>query len=227
MTRDTELIQLRSKITQSSLRNRTPAYIQLVANSERSTCDALKFLSTELRNDGLPLRDRGGADTQRPCDIRGVLKVINNVLLQHETPFTTVKNALQPRYQREALTSVDMDKLSTIAERLTAAMKDAGVSASQLARDCNVSPAAVHKWQHGGKMSADNSASAARALGVREEWLRTGKLPREREHAAQEESVDRVISILEGLREPLAALASAIDQLGKAPSGSDRKRSRA
>jgi transcriptional regulator with XRE-family HTH domain len=108
-----------------------------------------------------------------------------------------------------------MDKLATIAERLSAAMKDGGVSPSDLARACDVTPAAVFKWQHGGKMSADNSAAAARALGVREEWLRTGRLPRERANGVQEEGLDEVVDILQGLREPLAALAAAIDKLSK------------
>lgn len=205
-------------------RNRTPAYIQLVPDTKSASSEALNLFSAELRNDCPPLADGGGADVQRPRDIRGVLKVIDNVLFKHAPRFTTVKTQMQPKYQAEGLTSVYMDKYATIADRLNAAIADAGVSPSQLARDCHVSPAAVHKWQHGGKLSADNSAAAARALGVREEWLRTGKLPREREHAAQEESVDRVMGILQGLREPIAALATAIDQLGKSAPETARKR---
>jgi hypothetical protein len=104
-------------------------------------------------------------------------------------------------------------------------MADLNVSPSDLARSCGVKPSAVYKWQHGGKMSADNSAAAARALGVREEWLRTGRLPRERSNGAQEEGLDDVVDILQGLREPLAALAAAIDKLSKPAAGKKHGRS--
>jgi transcriptional regulator with XRE-family HTH domain len=117
-----------------------------------------------------------------------------------------------------------MDKLSTIGERLTDAMKQAKVSASDLARACGVSATAVHKWTRGGKLSADNLPAASRALGVCEDWLRTGKLPRERQHAEEERDVDQIIGILEGLREPLGALAAAIDKLGKVRPSATRKR---
>lgn len=94
-------------------------------------------------------------------------------------------------------------------------MKDAGVSQSELARECGVTPAAVHKWMGGSTLKADNLAAASRALGVREEWLRTGKLPREREHAEAEQGLDQVIELLEDLKGPLAALAAAIEKIGK------------
>jgi transcriptional regulator with XRE-family HTH domain len=119
-----------------------------------------------------------------------------------------------------------MDKqFTTTAERLRSAMKAAGdVSMSQLGRECGVSPAAVSKWLNGGKLSADNLAAASRALGVREEWLRTGKLPRERESGA-EEGLDEVIDLLEDLKGPLAALAAAIEKIGKSRSATTKKRS--
>jgi transcriptional regulator with XRE-family HTH domain len=102
-------------------------------------------------------------------------------------------------------------------------MKAAGdISMSQLGRECGVSPAAVSKWLNGGKLSADNLASAARALGVREEWLRTGKLPREREHGP-EEGLDEVIDLLEDLKGPLSALAAAIEKIGKARTSTTKK----
>jgi transcriptional regulator with XRE-family HTH domain len=109
-----------------------------------------------------------------------------------------------------------MDKLATLAERLTDAMGE-DVSASDLARACNVSPAAVSKWLDGRTkdLKADTLAAAARALGVRDDWLRTGRLPRERTGAQEDRQVDQVISILEDLRAPLAALATAIDALTK------------
>ncbi len=204
---------LSSEPTQGRGRDRPTAPVQLFPHGHRAIRDEFDFLGAVLRDDRAPLADSSGADLQRPRDIRGTLKVINNVLLEHETPFTLVKTGSQPRCMARGLTSVDMDKHSTQAERLESAMKAAGVHASQLARECDVSAAAVHKWLNGGKMNADNLAAAARALGVREEWLRTGKLPREREHRAEEQGVDQVIGILQNLREPLAALTAAIDQL--------------
>lgn len=153
--------------------------------------------------------------------------MINNVLLQHARPFTKVKDALQPKYSIKGLTLVDMDKFATMADRINAAMKDAGVKPGQLAKACGVSAAAVTKWRAGGKLSADNLSAAARALGVREEWLRTGRLPRERDGAEEDRQVDRVVEILQGLKEPLAALAEAIDQLQKTQETRPKERKRA
>lgn len=104
-------------------------------------------------------------------------------------------------------------------------MKDCGdISASELARACSVSPAAVTKWKNGGKMSADNSAAAARALGVREEWLRTGKLPRERDGAEEDRQVDQIVDLLTGLQGPLTALAAAIAKLQTLQQAPQKKR---
>lgn len=121
-----------------------------------------------------------------------------------------------------------MDKLPTIAARLADAMQEAKVNSSQLARACDVSPAAVYKWLNvAGKLSADNLVAAARALGVSEEWLRTGKLPRERVNGPQEQDLDRVMDLLEGLAGPLSALATAIEQLRKSRPEGARKGRRA
>ena len=140
---------------------------------------------------------------------------------------TAFKSRMQPHLKAEGLTSVDMDKHATLADRLKDAMGDE-ISASELARACGVSPAAVSKWLDGTtkKLSADNYASAARALGVREEWLRTGRLPRDREHVEEDRQVDRVIDLLSGLQGPLAELASAIDQLSKTRQEPTKKRQR-
>lgn len=153
--------------------------------------------------------------------------MINNVLFEHGPSLTALKSRTQPQFKRHALTSVDMEKFATLAERLDDAMKAVDVSGSDLARACGVSPAAVSKWLDGTtkKLSADNYASAARALGVREEWLRTGRLPRDREHAEEDRQVDHVIGLLEELQGPLAALAVAIEKLSKSRPEAVRKRS--
>lgn len=154
--------------------------------------------------------------------------MINNVLFEHKPSVTVVQSGMQPQSKTGVLTSVYMEKLTTLAERLQDAMAEE-ISASDLARACDVSPAAVSKWLDGRTkaLKADTLASAARALGVREEWLRTGKLPRERQNADEDRQVDRVITLLEDLRGPLSALASAIDQLTRARPVSSRKRERA
>jgi transcriptional regulator with XRE-family HTH domain len=205
-------------------RQRLPAHIQLVTNTQSATGETLDFSRAEPRNNDTPLADGGGTDAQRPRDVRSVLKVIDNVLFKHRPMLTVFKSRLQPHLIMDALTSVDMDKFATLAERLKDAM-GAEISASALARACDVSPAAVSHWLDGTtkKLSADNYASAARALGVREEWLRTGRLPRDREHANEERQVERIIDLLEGLQVPLAALAGAIQQLNQLRPSSKKK----
>lgn len=207
-------------------RQRLSALVHLVPDAQSAASEALDFSRAEPRNNDAPLADGGGTDVQRPRDIRGVLKVIDNVLFQHAPMLTAFKSRMQPHLSCASLTSVDMDKFSTLAERLLDAMGEE-ISASDLARACGVSPAAVSKWLDGTtkKLSADNYASTSRALGVREEWLRTGRLPRERTHAEEERQADKIIGILEGLKEPLAALSKAIEQLSAAQP--DKKRRKA
>jgi transcriptional regulator with XRE-family HTH domain len=116
-----------------------------------------------------------------------------------------------------------MDKrLTTLADRLKDAMRarteETGteITASDIARACDVSPAAVSKWLDGQtkQLKANNYRDAARALGVREEWLRDGKLPRERDaNGDADAKMDRVLDLLENLSGPLAALAMAIEEI--------------
>lgn len=209
-------------------RDGTATNVEIRTDAKGTASDALYLLSTELRNDVAPFAHCGRTDAQRPRDIRSVLKVINNVLFEHKPSVTVVQSQMQPQYKTAVLTSVHMEKLTTLAERLQDAMGEE-ISASDLARACDVSPAAVSKWLDGRTkaLKADTLASAARALGVREEWLRTGKLPRERQNADEDRQVDRVISLLEDIRDPLAALANAIEALSKARPASARKRERA
>lgn len=210
-------------------RNRTAPHIKLVANRESAASDSLNFFSAEFGNNSPPLAYGGGADPERPRDVRGVLKVINNVLLEHDSRFTTVKNELQPHLNRRGLTSVAMEKrLTTLADRLRDAM-GSKITPSELARACSVSPAAVTKWLDGQtkELKASNYADAARALGVREEWLRTGKLPREREGAADEQDIDHVLDLLNDLRTPLAALAVALDRISQSRPEKGRTRKKA
>lgn len=229
------------------LNGTAPHVVETAIDPKRAFCDAFKLNSAEPRNDLAPLPDGGvadlqnsrdvgedgvrvdlrGGDSERPRDIRGELKVIENVLFQHDPSVTLVTSRMQPEFQRGPVTSVPMDKLPTIAERLEDAMRAADVNANQLAQEVGVSHVSVGKWLRGGKLSADNLAAVARAVGVSETWLRTGKLPRERGSGQQEESLDRVMDLLEGLAGPLAALATAIDQLRKTRPEGGRKGRRA
>lgn len=215
---------------QRRTRNRPPSYVQILSNFQRTTGDSLNLFSAELRNNGPPLADGRRADGQRPGDIRGRLEVIDNIAFQHADNITTVQSRAQPQFKYSVLTSVDMDKFATLADRLADAMAKTdereAITASDLARACSVSPAAVSKWLDGRTktLKAETFAAASRALGVREEWLRTGKLPRERAGALEEHQVDRVIELLQGLREPLAALNAAIEALSATRTEPRRKR---
>jgi transcriptional regulator with XRE-family HTH domain len=204
---------------------RPAADVEVITTPQSAVSDAFKLTSTKPGNDAAPLPDGSGSDVQRPGDIRGVLKVINNVLFEHNQSYTGVKSALQPQCKTDGLTSVAMEKrLLTLADRLNDALRarcaETGeeITKSDLARACGVSPAAVAKWLTGDtkQLKAENYRDAAKALWVSEEWLRDGVLPRERGvNGNAEAHMDRVMDLLEDLSGPLAALATAIDQIRK------------
>lgn len=114
--------------------------------------------------------------------------------------------------------------LTTLAGRLKDAMDACAVSPSQLAQACEVSAAAVTLWRNGDtrRLTAANYESAARALKVRAEWLRTGKGPRDRE--ARDLQTEQFQDAVKGLREPLAALMAAIEAI--APLAEERRKRR-
>lgn len=216
----------RSLIRSDAVRHGTATLIEFAPYLYRAARYALNLHSAEPGDDVSPLPYGSRGDSKRPRNIRGPLEVSEDFTLKHEPPFTTVKTQFQPQYQAKGLTLVAMDRHMTIADRLKAAMKDAGISSSQLARECGVTPAAVNKWRNGGRLSADNLAAAARALGVNPDWLRTGKLPRERQNGTVERDVDRVLSLLTGLQGPLSELLQAISKLHEHQE-QERKRRRA
>jgi transcriptional regulator with XRE-family HTH domain len=205
-------------------RNRTASHIQIVPNTKDASGDTFDLLGAELGNDATPLADSGRADANRSRDVRGLLKVVQNGFLEHKSSLTLVQSNLQPRCKNRVLTLVEMDHLSTAAERLKAAMKDAGVSQSDLARACRVSPTAVGKWLHDSEMKADNLACVSRCLGIREDWLRTGRLPKEREKAEEERDLDQVIVAMSQIVDLLAPLVAALDQFIKSHSATTKTR---
>lgn len=199
--------------------------VKLVSNSQDSASDPFNLLGAKLRNNGTPLADSSRTDPERPRDIRGFLKVFKNGLFEHAPDLTIVQRHMQPRCKTGVLTSVNMDHLPNLEDRLKDAMAKAdGMSNSELARACKVSPTAVGKWVTGGKMSADNLACAARALGVRDDWLRTGRFPRERQHAEEDRQMDRVVEILAQIGALLVPLQGAINELTKARGDTAEKR---
>lgn len=193
------------------------ADVQLSSDLQGSARDSLNLFGAEFGDDRAPLGHSRRTYLKRARNIRRRFEVIDGGLLQHEADLTTVKSHPQPRYGVRLLTSVHMDTPSSLADRLTDAMQIAGLSASDLARKCRVSPAAVTKWLDGRtkRLSADNIASAAKALGVYETWLRTGKGPRQGEHADDERASERVMELLDEIRGPLAQLVAAIDKLAE------------
>lgn len=197
-------------------RHRPAADVHLLAHSQRAAGNSLDLLCTELGNNRAPLAYSGGTDAERPGDIRGFLKVVENVGFEHGRSLSPLNSRMQAHLMRTALTLVDMDTPSDLAGRLRSAMKDADVKPSALAHECQISAAAVTKWLNGDtkKLSAANYAAAARALGVRDEWLRTGKLPRERDAANMQ--MEGLQAAMSGLREPLAALLAIIDEFSGA-----------
>lgn len=197
---------------------RAPPGVQVIPNLQLSPTDPAQLDRTEPRNNLPPLRNRSPTDPQRPGDIRGVLKVIKNVFFQHTPQLTTVAGRLQLGSTEPVLTLVNMAKLVDLAERLKDAMRVADVKPSELASICGTSRAAVTKWLKGEtkELKADNLAAVAKRLGVREEWLSNGRLPRERVAGQEMRQAEKILSMIDGLREPIAALAKAMQELSEA-----------
>jgi phage repressor protein C with HTH and peptisase S24 domain len=65
----------------------------------------------------------------------------------------------------------------TLSERIRMAMTAAGISQTELARACGVKPPSIHGWLTGKAkfLRGENLLLAARALGVSQDWLATGK----------------------------------------------------
>jgi len=76
--------------------------------------------------------------------------------------------------------TIDATMVAPYKDRLTEAMKDAGVDIGQLADALDVSYQAIRKAVLGEtkSLSAANSDAAARHLGVSPTWLATGRLPK-------------------------------------------------
>jgi phage repressor protein C with HTH and peptisase S24 domain len=84
--------------------------------------------------------------------------------------------------QVATLVQPDSGTVATVVDeykdRLTDAMKAAGISTSELARQMGISYQGVKKVLNGGSFNTDNNIKAAKLLGVFSDWLATGKGPR-------------------------------------------------
>lgn len=67
------------------------------------------------------------------------------------------------------------DSAHLYANRLVAAMKEAGIGIADLARAMGISYQAVRKVVLGGQFGMENNAAAAKLLGVSSDWLATGR----------------------------------------------------
>jgi transcriptional regulator with XRE-family HTH domain len=70
---------------------------------------------------------------------------------------------------------------NTLKDRLSVAMRDASVTAAELARACKIRPPSVSDWLSGEtkSISGKNLLAASKRLGVTPEWLSTGQGPRD------------------------------------------------
>lgn len=66
--------------------------------------------------------------------------------------------------------------MSTLSDRVAAALSQSGLSQAELARACKVSPVSVNDWLSGKtkSMKAETAIAAAKALGVSASWLTHG-----------------------------------------------------
>lgn len=78
----------------------------------------------------------------------------------------------------------------TLSERLREAMTDAGMNQRELATACGVKPPSVNGWLSGKAkfLRGENLLRAASALNVSDQWLATGKLPKDRKAAPEQHS---------------------------------------
>ena len=104
--------------------------------------------------------------------------------------------------------------MNTLASRLLTAMRERNISAPQLARKVGVTKQAVYKWLRGGVLSLDTDVlqRVCEELGVRPEWLVSGKLPKHPSPGLKDEET-RLIMDFRGLtprdRQRLLDLARA------------------
>ena len=99
--------------------------------------------------------------------------------------FNTLNNDCTSTIDTEVFSLYDMD---TLASRLKWALRERGISQSQLARECGLHRATVSLWVTGqtSELEGSNLAKAAEILFVNPMWLATGKGRRESTYGLQD-----------------------------------------
>jgi len=89
--------------------------------------------------------------------------------------------------------------MTTLAERLTIAIANAGITKAELARRVGISAPSVNGWFTGKAkfLRGENLLAAARALSVNEDWLATGKGSQIRSDRVAAQPVEKVSTFLE------------------------------
>lgn len=96
--------------------------------------------------------------------------------------------------------------METLSERVVFARELVRLTQSQLAREVNVSPSAIHQIEkgHTKSLKAPTAIAIERRTGVSAEWLMSGRGPamrRDRETPSKTAQVNRIMEALENLPE--------------------------
>lgn len=119
---------------------------------------------------------RGGGPAQLSDDVNGELASGGLVHSPNIRPTEYALSIVRPNSLRPTL----LGRMNTLQDRFQHAMKGPPkVSQAALARACKVSPPTVHAWVKGDAetLKGENLMNAAKRLGVRPEWLASGKGP--------------------------------------------------
>lgn len=74
-----------------------------------------------------------------------------------------------------------VDKLNTLAERIKFLRKKSGLSLAAVAKQLEVSPQAVHKWENGGNIDGVRTMALAELFNVNASWVMFGEIPEDEE----------------------------------------------
>jgi transcriptional regulator with XRE-family HTH domain len=205
----------RQRVPQLAPLQRATARVQGAQNGELTEGQSLALLGGPQRDDLAPLVNRHTGDAERGGHGTVGFEVREYCGFQHLRELTPVGNfpQLQRTCNMVVITSVNM-KNNTLADRLTLAMKLARVSPTQLARDCELSSVAVHKWLSGKTVALrhETCLKAAAILRVNAEWLNTGRGDRSSETAREYHDVDVLLDLKTQLEGGLAVINSMLER---------------
>lgn len=115
-----------------------------------------------------------------------------------------------------------------LKDRLTIAMKSAGISQAELARMCGVKPPSVSGWLSGKAkfLRGENLLAAANALNVSQQWLATGEGAMKPLNQQAASIMAKWFGTLSEVEQQLAlsSAQAAVDAFRKSQSGPNQKR---